>query len=520
MSSLQETLDRMSVPGDLYEVLDESEKKIRCYACGHRCLIRDGGRGVCKVRFNINGVLRVPHGYVGALQIDPIEKKPFNHLDPGANVMSFGMLGCDLHCSYCFVPNTPVVTNRGVVPISELFDSAPDKQMHQNALVGFPQGLHAVAGSGQFRQVTKAFKHSYQGPIMVIKPYYLPELRCTNDHRVYATLDVGSPPLPVHAKYLTTAHLLAIPRRLNTPFLSSVHKLIHAKDYYLLPIGSIESESYGGDVYNLEVEHEHNYLANFLLVSNCQNWEISQHGRDKGAGRDPLVTTAHDLVKLGKARRVRGIASTYNEPLITSEWAVSIFKEARQAGLRTMFISNGNGTPEVIDYLRPHLDGYKIDLKTMQDRTYRQLGGVLQHILDTIRLVKEAGLWLEIVTLVIPGFNDSKEELWDAARYIRSVSPDIPWHVTAFHPDYRMTDPSRTTSAMLIRAAEIGAEAGLNYVYAGNLPGQVEDWEHTHCPQCRTALIKRYGYHVMENRLTKTGGKCPTCGTQIPGVWA
>jgi pyruvate formate lyase activating enzyme len=297
-------------------------------------------------------------------------------------------------------------------------------------------------------------------------------------------------------------------------------KFITTDDYYLVPVRSVQFEQYAGDVYNLEVEHEHNYLANFLLVSNCQNWEISQHGRDAEAGRDPLVTTAHDLVKLGKARQVRGIASTYNEPLITSEWAVSVFKEARQAGLRTMFISNGNGTPEVINYLRPHLDGYKIDLKSMQDRLYRQLGGVLQHILDTIRIVKESGLWLEVVTLVIPGFNDSKEELWDAARYIRSVSPDIPWHVTAFHPDYRMTDPARTTAEMLIRAAEIGAEAGLNYVYAGNLPGQVGEWEHTHCPHCRTILIKRYGFYVMEDKLTKTGGKCPKCGTQIPGVWA
>jgi pyruvate formate lyase activating enzyme len=144
----------------------------------------------------------------------------------------------------------------------------------------------------------------------------------------------------------------------------------------------------------------------------------------------------------------------------------------------------------------------------------------LQHILDTIRYVKEAGLWLEVVTLVIPGFNDSHAELWDAARYIASVSPDIPWHVTAFHPDYRMTEPSRTTADLLIRAAEIGAEAGLRYVYAGNLPGQVEDWEHTRCPHCNTLLIQRFGFHVVANRLTKTAGKCPTCGTPIPGIWA
>ncbi len=352
MATLQDRLDAMSVQGELYEVVDEAEKKIRCYACGHRCLIKDGGRGVCKVRYNEGGVLRVPSGYVGALQVDPIEKKPFNHIDPGAIALSFGMLGCDLHCSY------------------------------------------------------------------------------------------------------------------------------------------------------------------------CQNWDISQHGRDDNAGRDPQVMTPSDLVRLAKSYGARAIASTYNEPLITSEWAVSVFKEAKNAGMRALYISNGNGTPEVIQYLRPWLDGYKIDLKTMQDKQYRKLGGVLANILDTIKLVKESGLWLEVVTLVIPGFNDSNDELWDAARFLASVSPDIPWHVTAFHPDYRMMDPPRTTVDTLIRAAEIGAEAGLRYVYAGNLPGMVGEWEHTYCPTCHETLIRRHGFHVIENRLITTHGACPKCGTHIPGVWS
>ncbi len=351
MATLQDRLDTMTVRGDLWEKIEGDGNKIRCFACGHRCLIKEGKRGICQVRYNEGGELRVPHGYVGTIQIDPIEKKPFNHVHPGINALSFSMLGCDFHCSY------------------------------------------------------------------------------------------------------------------------------------------------------------------------CQNWEISQHGRDAEAGRDPIVISARELTTLAKSRGARAVASTYNEPLITSEWAVEIFKQARAAGLRTLFISNGNTTPEAIDYLRPWLDAYKIDLKTMQDKRYRQLGGVLQNILDSIKYVKESGLWTEVVTLVIPGFNDSNEELWDAARYIRSVSPDIPWHVTAFHPDYKMTDPPRTTIDTLIRAAEIGAEAGLNYVYAGNIPGQTGDWEHTRCPTCHTILIKRYGFHVLEDRLTATGGKCPKCSTQIPGVW-
>jgi pyruvate formate lyase activating enzyme len=162
--------------------------------------------------------------------------------------------------------------------------------------------------------------------------------------------------------------------------------------------------------------------------------------------------------------------------------------------------------------------GYKIDLKTMQERHYRKLGGVLDHVLESVRLAHEIGLWVEVVTLVVPGFNDSTEELMDTARFITSVSPDIPWHVSAFHPDYKMTDPPRTTSNTLIRAAEIGQEAGLNYVYAGNLSGRVSEYEHTFCPNCRMPLIERFGYVIQSYRITSRG-TCPQCNTQIPGIW-
>ena len=181
------------------------------------------------------------------------------------------------------------------------------------------------------------------------------------------------------------------------------------------------------------------------------------------------------------------------------------------------FVSNGNATPEVLRYLRPYLSGYKVDLKTMQDKNYRKLGGVLQHVLDTIRLAHEMGLWVEVVTLVIPGFNDSHDELWEAARFLVSVSADIPWHVTAYHPDYKMRRTPHPTDSLL-RAAEIGQEAGLRYVYAGNLPGRVGSLEDTHCPHCQTRLIRRRGYVILDYRLTPEG-TCPQCGTRIPGRW-
>jgi len=158
-------------------------------------------------------------------------------------------------------------------------------------------------------------------------------------------------------------------------------------------------------------------------------------------------------------------------------------------------------------------------LKSFDDHHYRQLGGRLQPILETIRRLHGMGIWLEIVTLLIPGFNDSNDELRQLTEFLSSVSPDIPWHVTAFHKDYKMTSPEDTRAEDLLRAAAIGREAGLRYVYAGNLPGRVRDLEDTHCRQCGETLVRRYGYMIEEYRLTPEGN-CPVCHTALPGRWS
>jgi pyruvate formate lyase activating enzyme len=349
MSTLREVVDSRVREGDLYEHLEGD--RIRCFACGHCCPIPEGQPGVCKVRYNRAGKLYVPWGYVGGVQCDPIEKKPFFHAYPGALAYSFGMLGCDLHCSY------------------------------------------------------------------------------------------------------------------------------------------------------------------------CQNWVTSQALRDPNAISAPLDASPQELVHDALRHGARVLVSTYNEPLITAEWAVAIMKEAKAAGLVTGFVSNGNGTPQVLEYLRPWLDLYKVDLKSFNDRHYRSLGGRLQPILDTIRSLHKMGLWVEIVTLLIPGFNDSNEELAGIAEFLASVSPDIPWHVTAFHKDYKMTDPADTRPADLLRAVEIGKGAGLRYIYAGNLPGRVGQNENTRCHHCGTALIKRFAYEIEDYLLTEDG-KCPRCGSPVPGRWA
>jgi pyruvate formate lyase activating enzyme len=172
-----------------------------------------------------------------------------------------------------------------------------------------------------------------------------------------------------------------------------------------------------------------------------------------------------------------------------------------------------------LDYIGPFLSAYKVDLKSFNDRSYRSLGGTLAQVLEGIRMIHARGIWLEIVTLLIPGFNDSEMELRELTAFIRGVSPDIPWHVTAFHPDYKMTDPPATSPAQLVRAAEIGRESGLRYVYAGNAPGQVGAWENTLCPQCAFPVIERHGFRILSFHLT-CHGQCSKCGTRIPGVWS
>jgi pyruvate formate lyase activating enzyme len=255
-----------------------------------------------------------------------------------------------------------------------------------------------------------------------------------------------------------------------------------------------------------------------LHCSYCQNWITSQVLRDRNATAPITEVEADALITLARRHGAPVVTSTYNEPLITSEWAVEIFRLARTAGLMTAYVSNGNGTPEVLEYLHPWLDLFKIDLKSFQDKVYRKLGGVLKCVLETIEAAQGMGFWVEVVTLVVPGLNDSDDEIRDMARFIRGVSADIPWHLTAFHQDYRMTDHDNTSVETLIRGAELARTEGIRYVYAGNLPGSVGEWEDTRCPSCGAALIRRRGFRVMGNRLRD--GRCPDCSTQIGGRWS
>jgi pyruvate formate lyase activating enzyme len=305
------------------------------------------------VRFNEEGQLWVPFGNVGALACDPIEKKPFFHVLPGSDALTFGMLGCDFHCGY------------------------------------------------------------------------------------------------------------------------------------------------------------------------CQNWVTSQMLRDPEAVSPARAVTPDALVDMAIEQGAPVVASSYNEPLITSEWAVEIFKVARGRGLKCAYVSNGNGTPQVLDFLRPYVEAYKVDLKTFSDKNYRQLGGVLENVTRTIRDLKERGFWVEIVTLVVPDFSDDPEDLKRMADFLASVDPLMPWHVTAFHPDYKFDRQKgfrQTTTEDLMKVVEHGERAGLKYIYPGNLPGRVGGGENTRCHHCGATVIERRGFMVTKNCVGEDG-LCPNCGGALPGIW-
>ncbi len=247
----------------------------------------------------------------------------------------------------------------------------------------------------------------------------------------------------------------------------------------------------------------------------CQNWELSGTG---GNSSSPLETTPEDLVREARARGLGTLVSTYNEPLITAEWAAGIFTAAKAGGLRTAFVSNGYATREAAAFLRPCLDFWKVDLKSFNAGRYQAVcGGELEKVKTGIETIATAGFWVEAVTLLIPGFNDSEEETVEMAAYLAGLSRDIPWHLTAFHPHHRMTATPPTPPATLMRAREIAMKKGLRYVYCGTIPNQSGGLEDTRCPACTAKVVERTGFTVTANRLGREG-KC-ACGQLIPGLW-
>lgn len=248
----------------------------------------------------------------------------------------------------------------------------------------------------------------------------------------------------------------------------------------------------------------------------CQNWELSQAPRLGLA--IPHAQMAPDTV-VAEARRAgaRSIAYTYIEPTVFLEYALDIGRLARSVGLRNLFITDGYATPEAVRLLGAVMDAANIDLKSFDDAFYRRLCGArLDHVLTAIEAYRDAGIWIELTTLLIPGHNDGDAELRALAGWIvRTLGPSTPWHLSRFHPAYRMTDVPPTPAATLLRATAIGRDAGLHFVYVGNAPEL--SMAHTRCPGCGHVVIERDGFSARSHLLP--GGRCPGCDRVLEGRW-
>lgn len=248
----------------------------------------------------------------------------------------------------------------------------------------------------------------------------------------------------------------------------------------------------------------------------CQNHEISQMPREEGriVGRE---RTPDQVVEAALNSGCRSIAYTYTEPTVYFEFAYETAMIARARGLRNIFVTNGYMTPETLRMAAPCLDAANVDLKAFRDDFYRsQCGGRLEPVLESLRLMKALGIWVEVTTLLIPGLNDSDRELGELAGFIRTLGSETPWHISRFHPRYRMTDRGPTPAAAIQRAAGIGKAAGLKYVYSGNIPGDAG--ENTACAACGQLLIGRYGFTIERLELVD-GRACPNCGTPLNGIF-
>jgi pyruvate formate lyase activating enzyme len=658
---------------------------VKCNLCARGCIIQPGKRGYCGVRENRNGTLySLVYGKVAAYAIDPIEKKPFYHFFPGTLSFSLSTVGCNFRCPWCFPPNTPIVTDEGILSIEEIFEKG-EKTLHFD---GGEFGeiskieIKLPTHTGESLNAVKAFKHYYSGDLVVIKPYYLPELKATPNHKIFVMDSNGLS--KIEASKITKSHYLVIPKkyrfynakRINLrellktniksipkfikldsnfarllgyfyskgriskrgsniklefsfkknelekirevnqllkkffkaksktenhkgitkivvgqhtalffqlicedeygkvipqilfkakkstirSFINALYelhadgnyvsstskkfafgifglllkigvlpkfytyknkyiiqldskmkkKIFEDDSFYFIPIEDIRNEKYSGEVYNLEVEKNHSYLANFTAVANCQNWEISQPTQIFGEEFTPK-----DIVKMAKGSS--GISYTYTEPTVFFEFARDCATLGRKEGLYNTFVSNGYMSDEAMEEAVKFLDAIRIDLKAFNPETYRKyLAADIEVVKKNIKEFNKR-IHTEVINLIIPEVNDSPDEIRALCEWLKEIDKTIPLHFTAYYPAHKFTKPP-TPLETLIKARNIGLDVGLEYVYTGNIPGY--EGENTYCPNCGTLLIERYGFMVIKNILLRDGNfaKCPECGRKIKVV--
>lgn len=247
----------------------------------------------------------------------------------------------------------------------------------------------------------------------------------------------------------------------------------------------------------------------------CQNWQISQASKRENQEFNSMKMSPETVVEQAKVNNCKSISYTYTEPTIFFEYAFDAAKIAKMQGLKNVFVTNGFMTKQAIDTIRPYLDAANIDIKSFSDDFYKKICKArIAPVLESVSYMKKLGIWVEITTLIVPGENDSEEELNKLAEFIASIDKDMPWHISRFHPDYKFTNYKMTGVETLEKTREIGKRKGLRFIYLGN----VSEGNDTSCPKCDKMLVKRNAFNIDEININN--GICPSCKTNITGIWS
>ena len=504
----------------------EGTNKIMCTACARYCKIGEGQVGLCGIRGVHGGKLWLyVYGRVITGHVDPIEKKPVQHYRPGSKVFSIATTGCNWLCRYCFVGDTHIITNIGVLSIGTIFNLGKATDQREVHTV---EGLLALTHRNRWRRIRRAFRHSYAGPTTILTTGDGAAVQSTPNHGIFVAGPDGrmtrneagglrrGDPLVVpglalgHQNGRTQLPLLPD----GVPGVQGIEEtgLVEEHERTETRIERVEHATYAGPVYNIEVEEDHSYTANGLAVANCQNADISQRRKVEG-----IEVTPEDVVRMTVEQGCQGLAYTYNQPTIFIEFARDIGVLARKAGLINIFVSNGYDTPETVHEMQKFLDCVTVDFKGSGEtgfvRKYINIPNadpIFQTLLD-MRDTKT--IHIEITDLIVPQVGDSLEAARKLARFVHDeLGPDVPIHFLRFHPDYKMMEFPWTPVATLEKHCAVAKGEGLRYVYVGNVPGH--PLENTYCPGCGAVAVKRYGFDITGWYLDRDN-KCKKCGTKV-----
>jgi pyruvate formate lyase activating enzyme len=495
--------------------------RIVCFACNRRCSIPEGSHGFCYVRKNVEGKLYLAsYGKLAAMQIDPIEKKPFNHFHPGTHVFTVGTVSCNWHCH-------PAGTE---ITLADGSTKSVESLRRGDEIWSYDVTSSDTSKSKPKRNVVTDVRTRRGELLAVWWIEWGPDQK--NERR--KTLITGDHPVLTKEGWKEVAtlkpgdHLLRVwpqvaPNRIASqktpedkqPASDPLKSLVMENDKQWVRVLDVEHTGQITTVYGFECIPSHTYVADGILVHNClfcQNHSISKetdvYGEDVPPERVPMMAAENDC---------EGVGFSYNEPTIFVEYVIDAAREAHRAGKYAVFVTNGYGTEEMVRAIKGYVDAVVVDYKGSGEELFQRRQTMTvsaEPIKSTLLELKAQKIHTELTDLVIPQVGEDLDEARKLCRWLfDNLGPDAPIQFTRFHPDYKMLDVPVTPYELLVKHHKLATEAGLNYAYIGNVPGSPQ--EHTYCPGCRGVAIERHGFMITGWNLDENY-RCRTCGQRIP----